>query len=167
MLLIDSAGQKMDEVTDVLSSECRYFGLALTPAAQRLAEFGAVENTYLSIFQLLGGLGLVLGSVGLGLVVLRNVLDRRGELAMLWAVGFDKIALRKMIFHEHSGLMLLGLACGVIAALVAVGPALKSPGSQVGYASLVLTVAGIGIYRINSRILAAHANPRSARRQNL
>ena len=145
MLLVDTGEQKTDEVTDRLSFGLRDFGLALTPAAQRLAEFSAVENTYLSIFQMLGGLGLVLGSVGLGLVVLRNVLDRRGELAMLWAVGFDNIALRKMIFHEHSGLMLFGLACGVIAALVAVGPALKSPGSDVGYLSLVLTVAVIGI----------------------
>jgi len=145
VLLIDSPGQKTDQVTNVLSYELRDFGLALTPTARRLAEFSAVENTYLSIFQLLGGLGLVLGSVGLGLVVLRNVLDRRGELAMLWAVGFDKVALRKMLFHEHSGLMLFGLACGVVAALVAVGPALSAPGADVGYLSLILTVAVIGI----------------------
>ncbi|MFC1636629.1 FtsX-like permease family protein [Planctomycetota bacterium] len=145
MLLIDSVGHEIDEVANELSSGLRDFGLALTPAARRLADFSAVENTYLSIFQLLGGLGLVLGSVGLGLVVLRNVLDRRGELAMLWAVGFDKVALRKMIFHEHSGLMLFGLVCGIVAALVAVGPALKSPGSDVGYLSLGLTVAVIGI----------------------
>jgi hypothetical protein len=145
MLLIDCPRQKIDEVTDKLSFGLKDFGLDLMPAAQRLAEFSTVENTYLSIFQLLGGLGLILGSVGLGLVVLRNVLDRRGELAMLRAVGFDKITLRKMIFHEHSGLMLGGLACGVIAALVAVGPALKSPGAQSASFSLVLTIVAIGI----------------------
>ena len=145
MLLIDCPEQKIDAVTDKLSFGLKDLGLDLMPAAQRLAEFSSVENTYLSIFQLLGGLGLILGSVGLGLVVLRNVLDRRGELAMLRAVGFDKITLRKMIFHEHSGLMLGGLACGVIAALVAVGPALKSPGAQAASFSLVLTIGAIGI----------------------
>jgi len=145
MLLIDCPEQKIDAVTDKLSFELKDLGLDLMPAAQRLAEFSAVENTYLSIFQLLGGLGLILGSVGLGLLVLRNVLDRRGELAMLRAVGFDKITLRKMIFHEHSGLMLGGLACGVIAALVAVGPALKSPGAQAASFSLVLTIGALGI----------------------
>jgi hypothetical protein len=36
-----------------------------------LAEFNTVENTYLSIFQVLGGLGLLLGSAGLGIVVAR------------------------------------------------------------------------------------------------
>ncbi len=145
MLLIECPQQQIDAVTDKLSFGLKDFGLDLMPAAQRLAEFSAVENTYLSIFQLLGGLGLILGSVGLGLVVLRNVLDRRGELAMLRAVGFDKITLRKMIFHEHSGLMLGGLACGVVAALVAVGPALKSPGAQSASFSLILTIGAIGI----------------------
>ena len=145
MLLVDAPPEKADAVTNALSSRLRDFGLALTPAAQRLAEFSAVENTYLSIFQLLGGLGLVLGSVGLGLVVLRNVLDRRGELAMLRAVGFQKSTLRKMIFEEHSALCLFGLGCGVVAALVAVGPALKSPAADVGYSSLVLTIAAIAI----------------------
>jgi hypothetical protein len=54
MLLVDAPEQKIDDVTNKLSYQLRDFGLALTPAAQRLAEFSAVENTYLSIFQLLG-----------------------------------------------------------------------------------------------------------------
>ena len=94
----------------------------------------------LSIFQLLGSVGLVLGSVGLGVVVLRNVLDRRGELAMLRAVGFDKKALKKMVFYEHAGLMLFGLLLGILAALAALEPVLKSPGAQVSYSELILTV---------------------------
>ncbi len=145
VLLIDVPKDKTEAVAGELSSRLRDFGLALTPTTQRLAEFNAVENTYLSIFQLLGGLGLILGSVGLGLVVLRNVLDRRGELAMLQAVGFDKAALKRMVFYEHGGLMAGGLACGIVAALVAVSPALKTPGAQVPYFSLVLTTACIGI----------------------
>ena len=56
--------------------------------AQRLAAFHRVENTYLSTFQSLGGLGLVLGTIGLAAVLLRNVLERRRELALLRAVGY-------------------------------------------------------------------------------
>jgi len=145
MFLVDAPEDKAEAVAGKLSTALRDFGLELTPATQRLAEFNAVENTYLSIFQLLGGLGLILGSVGLGLVVLRNVLDRRGELAMLQAVGFDKVALKRMVLYEHSALMLFGLTCGVMAALVAVGPVLKSPGAEVPYLSLSLTIVAIGI----------------------
>jgi hypothetical protein len=143
LLLIDTPQEKTDAVADFLSIRLQDYGLSLIPTVQRLDEFNAVENTYLSIFQLLGGLGLILGSFGLGLVVLRNVLDRRSELAMLQAVGFDKSTLKRMVFYEHGGLLIGGLSCGIIAALVAVSPALKSPGTQVPYFSLILTIVAI------------------------
>ncbi len=145
VFLIDAPPDKAEQVGQTLVARLKDFGLALTPTRDRLTEFSAVENTYLSIFQLLGGLGLILGTVGLALVVLRNMLDRRGELAMLRAVGFNKAALRRMVFYEHWLLCLWGLTCGVIAALVAVKPAMSSPGAQTPYLSLVLTVAGIAL----------------------
>jgi len=145
LLLIDTPAEKVEAVADHLSARLTDFGLALTTTKKRLAAFSEVENTYLYIFQILGGLGLVLGSVGVGLVVLRNMLERRNELAMLRAVGFNGAALRRMVFYEHSGLMLGGLVSGVIAALVAAGPALRTGGASVPYVSLVLTVAGIAL----------------------
>jgi putative ABC transport system permease protein len=144
MFLIDAPAEKADAVRKTLESALKDLGLVLTPTDQRLAAFSAVENTYLSIFTALGGLGLILGSVGLGLVVLRNMLERRGELAMLRAVGFDRKTLQRMIFYEHWGLVLSGLCCGVVAALVAVVPALQSSPGQLPYGSLALTVAAIG-----------------------
>jgi len=144
-LLIDTPAEKVEAVADHLSARLTDFGLDLATTKQRLAAFSEIENTYLSIFQILGSLGLILGSVGVGLVVLRNMLERRNELAMLRAVGFNKAALRRMVFYEHSGLMLGGLACGAIAALVAAGPALRTPGVSVPYVSLALTVVGIAL----------------------
>ena len=143
VLLIDARQGRVDSVAEHLSSRLSDLGLGLSSAKGRLAAFSEVENTYISIFQILGGLGLVLGSVGLGLVVLRNTLDRRNELAMLRAVGFNKVALKRMVFYEHSGLMLGGLACGVVAALVAVGPALRVPGATIPYLSLTVTIAAM------------------------
>jgi predicted lysophospholipase L1 biosynthesis ABC-type transport system permease subunit len=118
-------------------------GLSLVPATERLGEFFAVNNTYVSIFQVLGGLGMVLGSVGLGLVVLRNVLERRGELALLRAVGFRRSELRRLVLWEHWGLLLAGLVIGAAAAGVAVLPALGTSGRGLPMVSLGLTLAGI------------------------
>jgi len=145
VFLIDAPPGQAEQVGERLSARLKDFGLALTPTTDRLAEFSAVENTYLSIFQLLGGLGLILGTVGLALVVLRNMLDRRGELAMLRAVGFNKAAVGRMVFYEHWLLCLWGLTCGVTAALVAVKPAVSSPAAQIPYVSLALTVAAIAL----------------------
>lgn len=143
--LVDVPEARTEAVARVLTSELRDFGLLLTPTAERLAAFSAVENTYLSIFTVLGGLGLIIGCIGLGLIVLRNMLERRGELAMLRAVGFSRRTLTFMVFYEHWGLVLSGLVCGVVAAAIAVVPAVQSPGGNVPYASLLATIVAIGL----------------------
>ena len=101
------------------------------------------DSTYITIFQALGGLSLLLGSLGLGVVVLRNVLERRSELAVMQAVGFRKRALRWLVCTEHGLLLLLGLAVGVAAALLAVWPSLNTPGAQMPWASLGWMLAGV------------------------
>jgi len=145
MFLIDAPPKEVNEVFKTLSRALRDVGPELTPTTQRLAAFNAVQNTYLSTFQILGGLGLLLGSVGLGVVVMRNVLERRSELALLIAVGFRPRALKWLVLSEHGALLGLGLAVGIIAALVAVLPALLSPRAGVPYLSLALTLGAVFI----------------------
>jgi hypothetical protein len=146
MFLIDvpsNSDADMDKITGALGRALQDMGLELTPATRRLAAFNAVQNTYLNTFQVLGGLGLLLGSAGLGVVVLRNVLERRGELGVLQAVGFRQRSLRWLVLSEHGGLLLLGLGVGVVAALAAVLPALLAPGAANHYAALGATLAGV------------------------
>ncbi len=143
ILLVDAPADKVFHVMKTLSIAMQDVGLDLVRAAQRLAEFNAVENTYLSIFLVLGGLGLILGSVGMGIVVMRNILERRGELALLRAVGFSRWMLRWSLLSEHWLLLAAGLACGMVAALVAVLPALAGPGADVPFASLAVVLAGL------------------------
>jgi ABC-type antimicrobial peptide transport system permease subunit len=115
-------------------------GMSITPTGERLAAFNTVENVYLSIFAVLGGLGLILGSVGLGVLLLRNVYERRSELALLRAVGYSTGALQALLFREHALLLVSGLGIGAVSGLVAVLPSLRSPGAQVPYLSLTLTL---------------------------
>jgi putative ABC transport system permease protein len=143
MFLIEAPSNNVAQVTTSLSRAMQDVGLELTPSAQRLDQFNAVQNTYLGTFQVLGGLGLLLGSAGLGIVVLRNVLERRGELAVLMAVGFRKPQVQRLLLMENGTLLAAGLALGVVAAGVAVLPALLSPGAQLPVASLVLTLGAV------------------------
>lgn len=143
VFLIDAPEHATNAVSGALTRGLEDVGMSLTPASERLAAFNTVENTYLSIFAVLGGLGLLLGSAGLGVIVLRNVLERRGELALLRAVGLPTSALHRLIFSEHALLLMLGLAVGVAAALIAVLPALRSPGAEVPYLSLFLTLLAV------------------------
>ncbi|HWI58483.1 MAG TPA: FtsX-like permease family protein [Bacillota bacterium] len=143
MFLLDVPANAVSQISANLTRALQDVGLELTPAARRLDAFNAVQNTYLNTFQVLGGLGLLLGSAGLGVVVLRNVLERRGELGLLLAVGFRPRALQALLLIEHSALLGLGLGIGLLAAAVAVLPALLSPAMELPYASLGLTLGGV------------------------
>ena len=95
-----------------------------------------MENTYLATFQTLGGLGLILGTVGLGAVLLRNVLERRRELALMRAVGYDARHLSLMVLAENALLLFAGLAAGIGCAIVAIAPAWLERGGGVPLLSL-------------------------------
>ncbi len=99
-------------------------GLVVRTTESRLAMFHAVENTYISTFQALGALGLLLGTAGLAIVILRNVQERKEELAVLQAMGFSKKQVGLMIFYEVGWLVLMGLLIGCTSALIVVLPPL-------------------------------------------
>ncbi len=141
--LVDGPLAVTETLSATLTRALQDTGLEVTPTARRLDAFNAVQNTYLNTFQILGGLGLLLGSVGLGVVVLRNVFERRGELALMQAVGFEQPALQRLVLVEHSALLVLGLLVGTVTALVAVLPTLLAPGAGVPWGSLALTLLGV------------------------
>ncbi|MDD5261318.1 MAG: ABC transporter permease [Methylacidiphilales bacterium] len=139
IFLIDAPRDRAGAAAEELSRGLQNRGLEVEPAWRRLAEFQAVENTYLGIFQALGGLGLLLGSAGLGIVVLRNVLERCGELALLQAVGFERRALRWLVLSEHWLLIAIGLFIGICAAVMAVLP----EGATLPFGLLAVTLIGL------------------------
>jgi ABC-type antimicrobial peptide transport system permease subunit len=140
--LIDAPRGRETNVAAVLSRALQDYGFEVVGTADRLAQFNAVQNTYLGTFQMLAGLGLVLGSAGLGAVVLRNVLERRAELALLAAVGWSRARLTRLVALEHWVLLGGGLGLGLGAAAVAVLPAWFTPGAQLPYALLAAAVFG-------------------------
>src|SRR5262249_52738046 len=131
--------------------------------SERLASFLAVQNTYLSTFQALGGLGLLLGTVGLAVVMLRNVLERRSELALLRALGFRDLLVSWLVLSENALLLIWGLATGAASALLAMLPHLLSTGADVPWRDLALIVTAVFLTGMAGALLAV----RSALRTNV
>ncbi len=123
-------------------------GFDVRDAREMLAQFLAVQNTYLSTFQSLGALGLLLGTIGLAVVQLRSVLERRGELALMRAGGFERRRLVWMVIGENAVLLVGGLVVGAIAAAVALIPQWAPHGASVPWGTLAMllgTIAVVGI----------------------
>ena len=143
-LMVEAPAARAAEVGRLIEERLGDSGADAVAAADRLAEFHRVENTYLSTFQTLGGLGLLLGTVGLAAVLLRNVLERRRELALLAAVGYTSSRLQLVVIAESLLMLVAGLAFGAVCALVAITPAVVDRGgrlpSETGALLLLLAV---------------------------
>ena len=129
-----------EAVEGALRTALGELGFDVVRTADTLAKFAEVQNTYLSTFQTLGGLGLLLGTFGLVTVLLRSVVERRGELAMMLALGFRRGQVIAIIVLENGVLLVCGVAVGTVAALVAVAPHLLSVLADVQWLSLSVTL---------------------------
>jgi putative ABC transport system permease protein len=140
-----------------LEQDLAPFGFDAVTTAEQLASFHRVENTYLSTFQALGGLGLLLGTIGLAAIMFRNVLERRRELAVLRAVGYDARRVSAMIVAEAALLLGTGLAAGAGCAALAVAPAWLGRGGTLPGPGLLGLLLAVAIAGLLSSIVATRA----------
>lgn len=120
-------------------------GAEVSTTAARLEAFHGVENTYIAIFHLLGGLGVVLGSAGLGLATARNLSERRHEFALLHTIGVPGAVSRSVVLREVAQSIRWGLGIGVVSALVAIAPNLAAEGMGRTMAWVALLAGLIGV----------------------
>jgi ABC-type antimicrobial peptide transport system permease subunit len=142
VMLVDAPLDKREEIGALLENSFIDHGLVITAASERLALFNSVQNTYLSVFMLLGGLGVIIGTVGFGLFIIRNIMGRQVELATYLALGFRRKDILRMVFLENLIILVSGIVLGSISALVAILPSFLSPAFQFpGLFILVLLLA--------------------------
>ena len=103
VVVVDTDAASAAGVSKLLAGELSDFSVTVDRTSDVLAAYENVQNTYLATFQLLGALGLLLGAMGLAVVLLRNVVERKAELAMLAALGFKRIDRLRMLLIENGG----------------------------------------------------------------
>jgi ABC-type antimicrobial peptide transport system permease subunit len=141
----DPSKEDADLVAQMLETTLAANGFDAVDAHEQLASYLAVQNAYLSTFQSLGALGLLLGTVGLAVVQLRSVLERRRELALLRAAGFARRRLMAMVVCENAVLLFGGLLAGVLAAAVALVPQWAPHGASVPWNALLALLGAIAL----------------------
>jgi len=162
MFLIDVPQRQQAAATSTLLEErLSDFGFDATSTEERLANFHRVENTYLSTFQMLGGLGLALGTLGMAAVLLRNVFERRKELALLRAVGYNSSHFAAMVITENVLMLVFGLVVGFVCALLAIAPVIFERGGQLPNMSLGLLLLAVLLSGAIASLVATLAALRS------
>ena len=127
-------------------------GITVETTQERLRLLASVESTYLDMFLVFGGLGMMLGIFGIALVIIRGVEERRHEFALLLAIGLPHTHILLLLLSEYGSLVSVGLLTGLIPALVAIQPAAYTLRSEMpwllifGVISLLLVSSFICIF---------------------
>ena len=155
--LIDAGDDKAENAAAIESLEKGLgdYGFDAQRSDVVLERFMAVQNTYLSTFQTLGGLGLLLGTFGMAILQIRNVIERTGELAVMRAIGFDRGRISGLVFRETAWLMLLGLGVGVGSALFTTLPHYFSGGASLPWLTLVVIFSIVLLFGMLASYIAA------------
>jgi len=139
LFLVEDEGAK-----ETLQTATADLGGKVVATRDRLAAFHEVENTYIAIFHVLGGLGMILGSVGVGVVTARNLVERRGEFEILRVLGLSQDARKGIVMKEVETLVAWGLGIGAVSSALAVLPLLgeKVTFLDLGWMTGLLVVMG-------------------------
>ncbi|MCX7819605.1 MAG: FtsX-like permease family protein [Kiritimatiellae bacterium] len=122
MLLIEAPSDQRARLRAELSERFEDLGFTWTSTRDRLDTLLDVQRAYLDIFLAFSVLGLAFGSLGFGALAWRTLIERRGELAMLLALGWTPQQLRRLAATEHWFQAWAALGAGFLAALVAFPP---------------------------------------------
>lgn len=144
VFLVDGVRDSIAGYRELLSNRFSSFGTEVNYTFDRLASFNEVTNTYLTVFMTLGGLGLIMGVLGLGFVLLRNLNMRVKEYALLLATGFSPAKIRASIRGEYNYILVAGIFAGSVPAVIATLPSLLSDAHvPVGFLSAIIALVFI------------------------
>jgi ABC-type antimicrobial peptide transport system permease subunit len=137
VFLIESKTGSDTTAEEDLLRAMRDRGWQMSRTTDRLAEFYSVENTYLSIFLMLGVLSLVIGTVGLGILIARSIMERKSEMGLLQALGYKQFVINRITFNEYFILLLAGIIIGFLPAIISTLPSLLSSNTDVSVTNLL------------------------------
>ncbi len=150
-------------VANDLQTGMRNYGPEISKTTDRLLNFYTIENTYLNIFLMLGALGLLIGTLGLGILIFRITFEQIPEYALLLSLGFPKSIIQQMVMREKLFLMVASVLIGLIPAVLSGLPTLMSS----LYASLWIWLPAISVLVILSGAIFSFVANRMAFKQNL
>jgi putative ABC transport system permease protein len=139
VMLVKTSGSDIQQVKQLFSQALGNYGIQLSRCNERLKEFNSVTDAYLTIFLMLGGLGLLIGLFGMLLILKKSLIDRTKEIATLSALGFDRATIAQQLFRESIFIPLYAIIVGTLFAFIAVISAVFSAGFLV-WSSIFVTL---------------------------
>jgi putative ABC transport system permease protein len=140
IMLFKVSEQETDDTRQLLSQALNEYGVRVTGAAQRLKEFNAVTDTYLTIFLSLGGLGLLLGLMSFIIVARKNLAARKEQIRLYRSLGFPDDRIAGILFAENRIVPLYAVLFGVLGSLACVSGGIRNVSLWIWVTAVVLAL---------------------------
>lgn len=105
------------ELSKALESEFVQYGLTTYSIKDVVKTYLGMVSSIMRLLEVFLGVGLLVGITGLGIITIRNVAERRQEIGVMRAIGYQRRMVLNTFLLETSFVSLLGIVLGVVMGL--------------------------------------------------
>jgi putative ABC transport system permease protein len=120
-------GADSGEVARQVESVLAVQGVEAESVDQVFADMSATNTAFNRMFQAFMALGLLVGIAGLGVIAFRSVVERRQQIGMLRAIGYQRGTVTLTFILESSFVAVMGILSGVVGGAILGRNLLTSP----------------------------------------
>jgi putative ABC transport system permease protein len=120
-------GADSERVTKQIKAALVTQGVQAYSIKKEIDDSLSISRNFLRLMQAFMGLGLFVGIAAVGVISLRSVVERRQQIGMLRAIGYEKHTVALSFLFETAFVALMGVGSGVVGALVLSRNLMSSP----------------------------------------
>jgi putative ABC transport system permease protein len=108
---------KHSEIGRELEKTFVEYGLLTYVIRDVVEEFMSTASSIMQLMEVFLGIGLIVGITGLGIITIRNIAERKQEIGVMRAIGYQRDMVLNVFLLETTFVSLLGITLGVILGL--------------------------------------------------
>ncbi len=125
--LADKSTAHAQQVSKDIESAFFENGVLATSTQEELEDQAALNQGFINLIQGFMGLGLLVGIAALGVISFRSVVERRQQIGMLRAIGYQRSMIAASFLMEAMVVAVLGILSGMILGLILARNLINSP----------------------------------------
>jgi putative ABC transport system permease protein len=139
------AGTDPKQTTSALESAFFANGMEAQTLEEELTDLVKSNQVFNYMLQGFMGLGLVVGVAALGVVSARSVIERRHEIGVMRAIGFERGTVQLSFLFESSFVAIVGLLCGTALALMVAFNVISDSANQPSWEAIRFSVPWVNL----------------------
>ena len=143
------------KISDALESEFLANGMEATVLREELDDLVAFNKTFNYVVEGFLGLGLIVGVAALGVISARSVVERRHEIGVMRAIGFERERVQASFLIESCMVALAGIVVGTSLGLAISFNIIRDTKSEASWENLDYSVPWLGLGIVFAIVIAA------------